>query len=145
RHCRPEVDYVIANMHADGVPIDEHSTDRDSDSTAIALYVANRLRLRSKLTTPQLETWWNQQELSYHSLDGHYTLTTSTAVIIMEAYLYDDDVSYATKRTLWQRTMHILHERTWLDNLHHLSPLYTWENVVSAFFCNAPLFPEDQT
>jgi hypothetical protein len=145
RHFQPEVDYLMSTVHDDGVPIEELSTDRDPDSTALALYVAASTGTRCRLSTRYLETWWDEEQFGYRDLNGNAGSIAVLIIIVLEAYMRDPEMSPAERRNLWRRTLRKLERDVWEDSVHHLSPIYTWENVVSALFAYERLFPEDTT
>jgi thioesterase domain-containing protein len=145
RHFQAELDYLLSTIQEDGVPVEEFSTDRDCDSTALALWVAASTGTRSRLPTRHLETWWDEEKFGYQDLNGNAATIAALTIIILEAYLRDPEISPAERQNVWRRTIRKLETEVWEDSVHHLSPIYTWENVVSALFPNEHRFPEDRT
>jgi surfactin synthase thioesterase subunit len=139
-----EVDELQAALRDDGVGVEPGARTADCDASAVSLIVAHRLGLRSPMPTRRLEAFWDAEAGSYASADGHATYTLSTTLHVLEAYLAAPDATADEQRAVWTRVTSLLAERPWVE-LHHLSPLYIWEKLVSIVGAHAHRFPDTPT
>ncbi len=144
RGFEAELAELEASLGPHGVGVEPGARVVDGDATAVTQRVCHALGLATPYPTRQLEAFWNTERGSYQSADGHATYTVSTTLHVLEAWLHAPDVTPEEQRAVWSRTVALLAERPWVE-LHHLSPFYVWEKIVSIVGAHAHRFPDAPT
>ena len=145
RLCPGMIRYFQSTQRKYGVAIDDAGLTVDVDSTAIALYLSERLGLDVPIERGEriLDSQWDEARACYRNTLGTFP-NVNISVMVLRAYLEMRSVPWERKREIWRRTIRQLESRSWMV-LEHLSPFYAWEGIISVFFEHEHLFPDDRT
>ena len=145
RLCPGMIRYFQSTQRKYGVAIDDAGLTVDVDSTAIALYLSERLGLDVPIERGAriLDSQWDEARECYRNTLGTFP-NVNISVMVLRAYLEMRSVPWERKREIWRRTIRQLESRSWMV-LEHLSPFYAWEGIISVFFEHEHLFPDDRT
>jgi acyl-CoA synthetase (AMP-forming)/AMP-acid ligase II/surfactin synthase thioesterase subunit/protoporphyrinogen oxidase/acyl carrier protein len=144
-HVPGRVEYLLGSLREEGITFSRDVRLVECDISAVAQLVCHTWGLPTKMPSHRLvHDLWNEQARGYQTLEGRDVYDVSTVLHVLGACMVAPDLDDEEKQRVWTRSLRLLDERPWVE-LYHLSPLYSWQQVIAFVGGHAHRFPEHPT